>query len=63
MPEGILCWQPLTWICDPQNTVVVENIPYFLPNMLTQQAPHEYYCDYREKRLQGVQVLTLDRYA
>jgi 8-oxo-dGTP diphosphatase len=55
-PEGLLCWQPLAEVCDPQNTSVVSNIPYFLPGMLTQQEPHEYYCNYREKRLHGVQV-------
>lgn len=60
MPEGLLCWQPITWVCDPQNVNVVDNIAHFLPIMLTQEAPHEYYCDYREKRLQGVQVRTLN---
>jgi 8-oxo-dGTP diphosphatase len=46
MPEGLLCWKPLQWVCDPGNTAVVSNIPHFLPCMLSQDIPFEYYCDY-----------------
>ncbi len=47
-PEGLLSWKPIQWVCDPQNTGVVSNIPHFLPEMLTQSVPLEYYCDYYE---------------
>ena len=53
-PEGLLCWKPISWACDPQNTTVVDNIPHFLPGMLTRQVPHEYYCDYQDGRLANV---------
>jgi 8-oxo-dGTP diphosphatase len=45
--EGLLCWKPIEWICNPQNSAVVDNIPHFLPKMLAQTTPWEYYCDYR----------------
>ncbi|HEU5370294.1 MAG TPA: 8-oxo-dGTP diphosphatase [Ktedonobacterales bacterium] len=49
--EGRLCWKPLAWVCDLQNTSVVENIPHFLPPMFSQRQPQEYYCDYRDGTL------------
>jgi 8-oxo-dGTP diphosphatase len=49
--EGRLCWKPLEWVCNPQNTAVVENIPHFLPPMVSQRQPQEYYCDYRDGAL------------
>ncbi|HEY7347838.1 MAG TPA: 8-oxo-dGTP diphosphatase [Ktedonobacterales bacterium] len=58
-PEGRLCWKPLAWVCDPQNTAVVENIPHFLPQMFSQRRPQEYYCDYRAGLLIGVSVRLL----
>lgn len=52
--EGLLCWKPVQWVCDLQNTAVVSNIPHFLPNMLSQRNPQEYFCDYHEGRLVAV---------
>ena len=52
--EGRLCWKPLAWICDAQNTAVVENIAHFLPQMFSQKS-QEYYCDYQDGSL--VQVV------
>ncbi len=49
MPEGLLCWKPLQWVCDLNNTAVVSNIPRFLPHMLSQDIPLEYHCKYRDR--------------
>src|SRR5579863_6402527 len=32
-PEGILGWKPFEWVCDAENTDVVDNIAHFLPQM------------------------------
>jgi 8-oxo-dGTP diphosphatase len=55
-PEGRLCWKPLAWICDSQNTAVVDNIPHFLLEMFAQEAPQEYYCDYRDGTLRQMVI-------
>ena len=47
-PEGLLSWKPLRWVCDPSNTEVVENIPYFLPGLLNAPEPMEYRCNYAD---------------
>ena len=52
--EGHLCWKPLAWVCDAQNTAVVENIAHFLPHLFSQKS-QEYYCDYQHGSL--VQVI------
>ena len=49
VPEGLLCWKPLQWVCDLNNTAVVSNIPRFLPHMLSQDIPLEYHCKYRDR--------------
>ncbi len=58
-PEGLLCWKPIEWVCDPENTGVVENIPHFLSAMLTQYTPQEYYCDYQDEHLLEVVIRPL----
>jgi 8-oxo-dGTP diphosphatase len=42
IPEGMVAWKPLAWVCDPTNQTVVSNIPIFLPQMLTQSEPQEF---------------------
>ncbi len=59
IPEGRLCWQPVEWVCDPQNPAVVANIPYFLPRMLSQSGPVEYYCEYQAGKFSQVIVRPL----
>jgi 8-oxo-dGTP diphosphatase len=45
--EGTLAWKLIVWLLDHTNTAVVENIPYFLPRMLTTCSPAEYRCVYK----------------
>ncbi len=45
-PEGLITWKPLSWVCDPSNPAVVNNIPHFLPPMLTAKSPYEYFYTY-----------------
>src|SRR5258708_36101553 len=61
-PEGLLCWKPIEWVCNLKNTSVVDNIPYFLPNMLSQKVPHEYHCDYRQNSLAHVEIHPLPQH-
>jgi 8-oxo-dGTP diphosphatase len=49
--EGLLSWKALEWVCDSSNEQAVSNIPQFLPRMLSEQEPGEYYCFEREGRL------------
>ncbi len=49
--EGILCLKSLQWVCDPTNTAVVNNIPHFLPGLLSQKIPLEYHFDYQDGKL------------
>ncbi|MBI4257088.1 8-oxo-dGTP diphosphatase [Candidatus Uhrbacteria bacterium] len=44
--EGKLEWKPIPWMLDHSNTAIAENIPYFLPRMLTTCSPAEYRCVY-----------------
>lgn len=57
--EGLLSWKALDWVCDLSNSSVVSNIPHFLPRMLTDPKPQEYYCSYREGTLQAVVTCAL----
>lgn len=45
-PEGLITWKSLSWACDPSNPAVVNNIPRFLPPMLTATSPYEYFHTY-----------------
>ena len=51
IPEGILRWQPVAWVCDTANPLVVSNLPHFLPPMLAGALPQEYRCVYKGTRL------------
>lgn len=42
MPEGILDWKQLDWICAPLNLGVAQHIPLFLPAMLNGAPPREH---------------------
>jgi 8-oxo-dGTP diphosphatase len=59
IPEGILCWKPIEWVCNPQNIEVASNIPHFLPHMLSERVPAEYFCDYHEEYLASVTIRPL----
>jgi 8-oxo-dGTP diphosphatase len=41
--EGILEWRKIEWIIDPDNLGVANNIPYFLPDVLT-DIIYDYHC-------------------
>ena len=61
--EGLLCWKPIEWVCDPGNLVVVSNIPHFLPLMLRKKSPQEYFCAYRGYELMHMVVRELPEVA
>jgi len=58
-PEGLLCWKPVEWVCHLQNKEVVSNIPHFLPHMLSEQSPAEYFCDYHGGYFAGMVIRPL----
>lgn len=60
IPEGILSWKPIEWVCDPTNSLVVANIPSFLPAMLNNDEPMHYHCRYLDGRFLGVEVESLE---
>jgi 8-oxo-dGTP diphosphatase len=53
-PEGLLSWKTLDWVCDPENGAVVSNIPRFLPDILQNDRPTEYRCEYVGESLVGI---------
>ncbi len=61
--EGLLCWEPLEWVYDPNNVAVVSNIPRFLPHMLLKKSPREYFCAYRGNELMHMVVRGLPGFA
>ncbi len=60
VPEGLLGWKPVGWVCEPGNPEVVDNIPRFLPRMLRGGEPAEYRCEYGGGRLVEMRVLPLE---
>lgn len=60
IPEGLLSWKPIEWVCDPLNSLVVENIPWFLPAMLDGNEPMHYHCRYGDGRFLGVEIDSLE---
>jgi len=48
-----LTGEGLDWVCDRSNPAVVDNIPHFLPQMLTHPKPQEYCCSYQDGVLQA----------
>src|SRR5713101_3165187 len=48
-PEGLITWKSLAWVCDPNNRLVVSNIPRLLPLMLKAQTPYEYFYEYESE--------------
>lgn len=54
-PEGILDWKSLSWILNPRNTGVVNNIPAFLPYMLNDNNIYEHTCYYTNNNLNRVE--------
>lgn len=57
--EGVLCWKPVEWVCNQHNKEVVSNIPHFLPRMLSEQVPTEYFCDYHDEQFARIVVRPL----
>ena len=58
-PEGRLVWQPLEWVCDVNNETVVPNIPRFLPLMLSDMPPQEYFCHHIGERFTELEIRPL----
>lgn len=46
--EGVLDWKSITWVLNPKNKGIPDNIPLFLPSMLEGKARH-YHCVYNDK--------------
>lgn len=44
--EGLLEWKAIDWVIDTRNPEVVDNIPQFLPRMLSDAEPVRYHCEY-----------------
>ncbi len=61
--EGLLCWKPIEWVCDPNNFAVVSNIPRILPRMLHEKTTQEYFCAYRGDEFTGMTVRELPGFA
>jgi 8-oxo-dGTP diphosphatase len=61
IPEGLLRWHPLAWATDLTNTVLVSNLPHFVPPMLAGDPPMEYRCTYSDT-LMSSQLISVMRH-
>lgn len=52
--EGVLEWKPVTWVCDKENPSVVDNIPHFLPKMLSENTPMHFHLIYQSGVLKDI---------
>ncbi|MBU1142358.1 MAG: 8-oxo-dGTP diphosphatase [Firmicutes bacterium] len=52
--EGILDWKKIEWINDFENYGVADNIPYFLPTVLSKKDRYHYHCTFNDKVLVSV---------
>jgi 8-oxo-dGTP diphosphatase len=52
--EGILDWKKINWINDFENYGVADNIPYFLPTVLSKKDRYHYHCTFNDKVLVSV---------
>lgn len=57
--EGTIAWKSLQWATDKMNKEIAENLPYFLPLMLTAKEPKRYHCIFRNHVMQEIKVLPL----
>ncbi len=61
--EGLLDWFSIEYVCTNLDQAVVDNIPYFLPQMLSMRsgegAPLRHHCHYRGRVLEMVSQLAL----
>lgn len=49
--EGILDWRELDWILHPDNAGVPENLPLFLPDMLSTEERFQYHFRYSNGKI------------
>lgn len=54
-PDGILAWKPLSWVVSSENSEVADNIPKFLPEMLTEEKPSLWHCLFEGNHLLSVE--------
>lgn len=59
VPEGQLAWHSLEWVNNRENSQVADNIPHFLPPMLSTGEPLRYHCLFRNQTLYEVVPLPL----
>ena len=52
--EGILDWKKIEWFNDFDNEGVADNIPYFLPGVLSDTNRYHYHCTFEGKVLKSV---------
>ena len=55
--EGPLEWKPVDWVLHSDR--VVANIPLFLPDVLSLNAPQRYHCLFDEKKLLNCETMEL----
>jgi 8-oxo-dGTP diphosphatase len=56
MEEGILDWKKLSWIYHPENVGVAENIPTFLPIMISKDNRYEHFCIWENGKMQSIEL-------
>ena len=58
--EGILDWKEISWILDPSNDGIAENVPSFLPLMLNEDKLYEHKCTFEGSNMIDFVAVTLN---
>ena len=59
--EGILDWKECDWIINPKNMGVANDIPVTLKPVLFEEMIYEHRCLYKDGKLAGHQIITIDK--
>lgn len=62
-PEGVVTWKSLSWACSKSNKDVADNIPYFLPIIVSGVPPQRYHCVFVDGILKKVTSIELPKEA
>jgi 8-oxo-dGTP diphosphatase len=58
--DGIICWKKIDWVSSFDNYGVAHNIPYFLPNLISNLSRYRYHCTFENRYLIHVEIERMD---
>jgi 8-oxo-dGTP diphosphatase len=58
--DGIIDWKKIDWVSSFDNYGVAHNIPYFLPNLISNPNRYRYHCTFDKRFLIDVKIERMD---